>query len=348
MNEILFLNLDNVAKIFWLTATAFILGIIFTPTFTDFLYKNKLGKRIRQTSTLDNKKAPIFYKFHKDKENTPTMGGLLIWIVVGILTFAFNLNRAETYLPLFALMSAGIIGAIDDIYNIRGIGPNNGGMKFWTKLMMFIFIAVAGALWFYFKLDWTSIHIPGGNLIGLPYNIELGWWYIPLFIFVLIGTAFAANETDGLDGLLGGIATICFVAYAIIAMVRGQVALAAFCGTVSGATMAFVWFNIYPARFFMGDTGAFALGITLAVVAFLTNSVVVLPIIAIVLVIEALSAMIQIISKKYFGKKVFKSAPIHHHFQALGWQETKITQRFWIISSISAVIGLFIAIIGMG
>lgn len=348
MNEILFINVNSLIRIFYLTSIAFVLGIVLTPAFTAFLYKHKIGKKIRKTGFDDKTKAPIFFALHQSKENTPTMGGLLIWMVVAILTVLFNLDRAETYLPLFTLIAAGIIGAFDDILNIKGIGPNNGGLRFRTKLIIYVLVASIGAWWFYSKLGWSSIHIPGGNLFGLPYNIELGWWYIPLFIFVLVGTSFSANQTDGLDGLLGGVMSLCFVAYAVIALVRGQEMLAVFCGTLSGAILAFLWFNIYPARFFMGDTGSFALGMTLAVVAFLTNSVLVLPIIAFILVWEAITTIVQIFYKKYFGKKVWLSAPIHHHFEAKGWPETKVTQRFWIISAVCAVMGLVIALIGRG
>jgi phospho-N-acetylmuramoyl-pentapeptide-transferase len=313
-----------------------------TPFLTNFLYKNKLGKKIRETGYDEKSKAPIFYNLHKGKENTPTMAGILIWVTVAFITLFFNFDRAGTYLPLFTLVFAGIIGAIDDLLNIKKIGPNNGGLRFRSKFLLYLIVAILGAWWFYFKLDWSVIHIPGGNYFGLPYNIELGWLYIPLFIIVLIGTAFASNETDGLDGLLGGIMTFCFGAYAIIALVHGQVSLAIFCGTVSGALLAFLWFNIYPARFFMGDTGSMALGMTLAVVAFLTNSVVVLPIIAFVLVMEALSVVIQIFSRRFFHKKVFLSAPIHHHFEAIGWPEAKIVMRAWVIAGVSAAIGLVI------
>lgn len=347
MNEIIYINTNELVKIFLLTGIAFLLSILLTPYLTNFLFKNKLGKKIRQTG-FDESKAPIFYKLHKSKENTPTMGGLLIWIVAAILTIIFNLNRAETYLPLFTLVFVGFIGAIDDLMNARGVGPNKGGMRFRTKFIIYFVIALIGAWWFYYKLGWSTIHIPGGNIFGLPSDIEIGWWYIPLFVFVLLGTSFSSNQTDGLDGLLGGIMSICFAAYSIIALTRGQFALAAFCGTLTGSILAFLWFNIYPARFFMGDTGSFSLGMTLAVVAFLTNTVLVLPIIALVLVIEALSTIIQIVSKKYFKKKVFLSAPIHHHFQALGWPETKVTQRFWVISAVAAIIGLVIALIGRG
>lgn len=342
------ISINGLTRIFLLTALSFIIAMIWTPLLTNILYKYKMGKKIRETD-YSGKKAPIFHELHKGKENTPIMGGLLIWITVMVLTLALNFNRAETYLPLFALVATGIIGAVDDIMNIKGIGPNRGGLRFRSKLILYIIVGLIGAWWFYSKLGWNAIHIPGGNYLHLPYNIELGWWYIPLFVLVVIGTAFSSNQTDGLDGLLGGVMAICFLAYSIIALTQGKIELAAFCGTIMGALLAFLWFNIHPARFFMGDTGSFALGTTLAVVAFLTNSVVVLPIIAIILVIEALSTIIQIASKKLRnGKKVFLSAPIHHHFQALGWPETKITERFWVISAVAAVIGVAIALIGRG
>jgi len=346
--EQLNLSVSVLMKIFTFSAFSFIIAILWAPFLTDFLFKNRIGKRIRQTG-FDETKAPIFYKMHKGKENTPTMGGLLIWVTAAIITILFNLDRAGTWLPLFTLIAVGTIGAIDDILNVMGIGPNKGGIRFRTKFVIFCIIAAVGSWWFYSKLGWSAIHIPGGNYFSLPYNIELGSWYIPLFIAVLVGTAFSANQTDGLDGLLAGIMSICFIAYSIIALSQGKSELAIFCGTIAGSTLAFLWFNIYPARFFMGDTGSFALGMTLAVVAFLTNSVIVLPIIAFVLVVEALSTIIQIFSKKLrHGKKVFLVAPIHHHFEALGWPETKVTMRFWVISSILAMIGLAIALIGKG
>jgi len=342
------ISINDLIRIFLLTSLAFTLSMIWTPVLTDFLYKYKMGKKIRQTG-FDESKAPIFYSLHKHKKDTPTMGGLLIWITTGVITLVLNLDRSGTYLPLFAIVSTGFIGAIDDILNIKGIGPHGGGFRFRSKLILYLIIALIGALWFYYKLGWNSIHIPGGNYFGLPYNIELGWWYIPLFILVVIGTTFSANQTDGLDGLLGGVMTTCFTAYGVIALVQGKPELAAFCGTVAGTLLAFLWFNIYPARFMMGDTGSMALGMTLAVVAFLTNSVIVLPIIAFILVIEALSTIIQIASKKLRnGKKVFLVAPIHHHFEALGWPETKVTMRFWVISAVMASIGLVIALVGKG
>lgn len=332
----------SLTEIFLLAALAFVLAMLWTPFLTNFLYKNKFGKRIRTTS-FDNQKAPIFYSLHKGKENTPVMGGLLIWVTAAVITLALNRNRSETYLPLAALIGSGIIGAVDDIYNSKGIGPHRGGLRFGMRFFLYTLVAAIGAWWFYAKLGWNMFHIPG---VG---NFAIGWWYIPLFIVVLVTTAFAANQTDGLDGLSGGVLATAFGAYIIIALSQGKVSLAIFCGTILGALLAFLWFNIYPARFFMGDTGVMALGMTLGVLAFLTNTVAVLPIIGFILVVEAASTIIQIGSKKLrHGKKVFLSAPIHHHFQAKGWEETKVTMRFWIISAVAAAIGLVVALLGRG
>lgn len=327
------------AKTFWLASLSFLVAFLWTPLFTDFLYKNRLGKKIRQTG-FDEKKAPIFYALHKHKENTPTMGGLLIWITTAVVTLLMNLSRAQTWLPLFALVATGIVGAIDDIMNINGIGPNRGGLRFRWKLIIYALIAMVGAWWFYYKLGWNVLSIPG---IG---PVEIGAWYIPLFILVIVFTTFSANEADGLDGLLAGMMASSFAAFGMIALIQGKTELAAFCGTILGSLLAFLWFNIYPARFFMGDTGAMALGMTLGILAFLTDTVLILPIIALMLYVEGFSAVIQIASKKLRnGKKVFLSAPIHHHYQAIGWEEPKITMRFWVVSAVAATLGLFVYLV---
>ena len=341
--ETLFINISDFKFVFLLTGLGFIVAMLWTPIFTDFLFKNRLGKQIRQLGYDEKTTAPIYYSLHKNKANTPTMGGLLIWTTVAVITLHLNLERAATWLPLFVLVSTGIIGADDDLMNIQGIGSSNGGLKFSYRLILYTVIALVGAWWFYSKLGFSIFHIPG---IG---NVDLGIWYIPLFVAVLVWTAFSSNQTDGLDGLEGGVMAIAFGAFGFIALFQGNVALAAFCGTIVGAILSFLWFNIHPARFFMGDTGSMALGMTLAVIAFLTNSVFVLPIIAIILMVEGLSTVIQILSKKLRdGKKVFLSAPIHHHFEALGWPETKVTERFWVLSAVFSVIGLIIALIGKG
>lgn len=336
--ELYTISTIDLIRIFWLTVLSFLIAVTWTPLFTNFLYKNRIGKKIR-----DSKETPIFSQLHATKAGTPTMGGILVWVTTAVLTLIFNLERSATWLPLFCLVATGVVGAFDDLMNVRGVGHHGGGMRFRDKFLLYTAIALVGAWWFYTKLDWNILHIPGFG------DYVIGIWYIPLFVAALVWMAFASNETDGLDGLAGGIFALSYGAYAIIALTQGKPELAAFCGTVMGALFAFLWFNIPPARFFMGDTGSMALGMTLGVIAFLTNSVVVLPLITLVFTIEALSFIIQFTSKKLRGgKKVFLSSPIHHHLEAIGWPEYKITMRFWIIGAISAVMGLVIALIGRG
>jgi len=339
----------SLAKIFVLGTLSFAIAMFWTPFLTKFLVKYRLGKNIRKGDT------PIYTKLHKKKKGTPTMGGLLIWIttaVLAILFWAFNqfmpsnkifsflnfLSRPQTLLPLGALVATGIIGALDDLYDIF----KKEGIRFRYRLLISLFIACFGAWWFYYKLGWDQIHIPA---IG---DFSIGILYIPLFIFVIVSTAFAVNETDGLDGLAGGTLLSSFACFGVIAFARQRFELAAFCAVICGALLAFLWFNVYPAKFFMGDTGAMSLGITLGVLAMLTNSVLVLPIVGAVFVIEAFSVIIQLTSKKFFKKKVFLSSPFHHHLEAKGWPESKITMRFWIISAVCATIGLIVGIIGGG
>lgn len=334
-----------VVRIFGFAVLAFVLGIILTPFLTDFLFRTKLGKNIRE-ETWDNKAVPIFNKFHQHKQGTPTMAGILFWIITAVLTLSFNLTRSETFLPLTFLVSAGLLGAIDDIANIRGIGKIKGlGVK--LKLGLQLLIAGFGAYWFTFKLNWTSFHIPGGALLGLPTDIELGLWYIPVFIILVVFIMNAVDITDGLDGLLAGSIIPPLGVLSALALVQGNISLAIFMSTLIGALMAFLWFNIHPARFFMGGTGAFPLGAVLAVGAMLTNSLVILPIIGFLFFVEGFSSIAQMLSKKFLKKKIFLAAPIHHHFQALGWPETKIVMRFWIISLVMSVIGLTIGLLGL-
>jgi len=293
-----------------------------------------LGKKIRK------EKAPIYSALHKEKENVPTMGGLLIWVTVFVVTLLLNFSREATWLPLFTLVLTGLLGAFDDLSNIWG----RGGMRARYKLIWQIAIAALGAYWFYVKLDWDTrgIHVPG---VG---DFAIGWWYIPLFIFVIVATMNSVNITDGLDGLAGGLVSFAFFAYGIIALAQGQIGIAVFCGTMIGALMAFLWFNIFPARFFMGDTGSMALGATLGVVALLTNSVFVLPIIGFIFVIETLSVIIQRIYRKIIGRKLFISSPLHYHLQAKGWPEPKVVMRFWILGIVFSILGLVIGLIGRG
>ncbi len=333
-------------KLFAYSAITFLLAMILTPLFTYFAYKYQWWKKIRDTAWIggEKEKAPVYHKLHaaKHRRNIPTMAGVIIWTSVAIMTLAFNFDRAQTWLPLFTLLSVGLLGLADDYINIRSTG-GLAGMRSRIKMSWLLIFASIGAWWFYGKLGWNIIHIPAWG------DLTIGWLYIPLFIFIFVATANAVNITDGLDGLAGGLLSIAFGSYSFISFFQGNYGLAIFCGCVAGATLAYTWFNIFPARFFMGDTGAVALGATLGVVALLTNTVLILPLIGIVFVVETLSVIIQLFSKKFrHGKKVFLSAPIHHHFEAKGWPESKVTMRFWVIGAIFAVTGIAIALIGRG
>jgi phospho-N-acetylmuramoyl-pentapeptide-transferase len=257
--------------------------------------------------------------------------------VADIFSYLNFLSRAETLLPLGALVISALIGLFDDWLDVRGRGVlGGGGLKLRHRLFIYTLIAIVGALWFYFKLDWTVFHVP---LFG---NFEIGAWYIPIFIFIIVATSFSVNETDGLDGLAGGTLLIAFTAYGVIAFALGRYELATFCGVIIGALLAFLWFNIPPARFYMGDTGAMSLGVTLGIIAMLTNNSLLLIFIGLIFLLESKSVIIQVLSKKFRGKKVFLSSPIHHHFQAIGWPEAKVVMRFWVIAAIGAAVGLMV------
>ncbi len=337
MQENIILDVSALTRIFELAFIAFIIAMIWTPFLIRLLFKWRIYKKIKR------KGSPIFSKLHQKKENTPTMGGLLIWVTVFIVTLLLNLSRAQTYLPLFALVSFGLLGAFDDFLNVRAARGQWKGLRGRHKLLWQLVIAGLGAWWFYYKLGWNYLHIPG---VG---DFTIGLWYIPLFILVILACTNAVNITDGLDGLAGGLSVLVFLVLGGIAFVRGDFGIAAFCGTVIGAVLAFLWFNIYPARFFMGDTGSMALGATMGVIAMLTDTVIVLPLIAFVFMIETLSVILQVGYRKVTGgKKLFLSAPIHHHFEAKGWPEPKVVMRFWVLGAIMAIIGFVIALIGGG
>lgn len=341
----------QIVRIIFFSTLSFIFAILSAPLLTHFLYKYKLGKRIRNSG-----KTPIFSALHAHKAGTPTMGGVLVWgtVLLLILFFYFLyklfpfevfsyfnfLSRAETLLPLAALVISALIGLLDDWLDVRGKGSHGGGgFKLLQRLFIYLLIAVVGAVWFYFKLDWSVIHIP---LLG---NFEIGAWYIPIFIFIIVATSFSVNETDGLDGLAGGTLMVAFLAYGVIAFVLGRYDLAVFCAVILGALLAFLWFNIPPARFYLGDTGSMSLGVTLGIIAMLTNNALLLIFIGFIFLAESLSVIIQMTAKKLKRKKVFLSAPIHHHFQALGWPEAKVVMRFWVISGVMASIGLLIFLV---
>ncbi|MEK9154976.1 MAG: phospho-N-acetylmuramoyl-pentapeptide-transferase [Patescibacteria group bacterium] len=339
----------QIIRILMLVGVAFIAALILTPIIVRLLEKYQLGKQIR---TSDN--SPIYSSLHSKKAGTLTMGGIIIWLTTlglallfFILNFLFDgfwsyfdfIDRGQTYLPIAAMLIAAILGLVDDLFGVLKIGPNGGGLQIRHKLIIFAVLAALGAWWFYFKLDWTALYVP---FYG---NVEIGWWYFPMFMFVIIATAFSANETDGLDGLLGGVSLFAFGALTAVAFILGRYDLAAFSSVVIGALLAFLWHNIYPARFFMGDTGSMALGITLGTITMLTNTVLFLPFFAVILAIESTSVIAQLTSKKIFKKKIFLSTPIHHHFEALGWPETRVTMRFWIISAVMSGLGLVLFVL---
>lgn len=336
-------------RILFLATLAFVFTIAWTPLWTHVLYKYRLGKKIRNSGT-----TPIFSQMHAHKAGTPTMGGVLIWVTTLLLAVFFFLlarifpnqytegldflSRRETWLPLGALVITALVGLVDDYLDISGRGVfGGGGLKVRHRLLIYSIIAAFGAWWFYAKLDWDAFHIP---FYG---HINLGWTYMLVFIMVIVSTANAVNLTDGLDGLAGGTLMFGFASYGVISFLLGRYELATFCAVIIGSLLAFLWFNITPARFYMGDTGAMSLGVTLGVLAMLTNTALILPIIGIVFVMETLSVIIQLASKKFRGgKKVFLSTPIHHHFEAKGWSEGKIVMRFWVISGIGASLGLML------
>jgi phospho-N-acetylmuramoyl-pentapeptide-transferase len=330
---------------------AFAFTLLFTPPFVSFLLKNKVGKQLR-VETVDGRDASIFRMLHKSKHGTPTMGGVLIWtsivltvLISRLLSFFGTvdhslLQRGQVYLPLFTLVMFGILGGVDDYLNVKGVGTKRG-MNAIPKLVSLIIIALLGGLWFYYRLGYDSIHLP---YIG---NFQLGFWYVPVFVFIVAATSNAVNVTDGLDGLAAGLLAIAFAAFGILAYSEGLAVLAGFCAVCVGAIAAFLWHNVPPALFFMGDTGSLALGGTLAVMAMMIDQALVLPLVGFIFVIEMLSVLIQLTSKKLRGgKKVFLAAPIHHHFEALQWGESKVTMRFWIIGIFMAFLGLVVGLAG--
>lgn len=328
---------DTFIRILLFGVLGFSVSMLLTPIYTTFAYKYAWWKKAR-TTAVTGEKATVYQKLHGAKHVTqiPTMAGIIFVVATALVTVAVNLERTQTWLPLAAMVGAGMVGLIDDILNIRSNG-GMAGLQARSKSLLIFLVSLIGGWWFFAKLGVEVITVP---FLGA---VTLGILIIPLFVFVVIATANAVNISDGLDGLAGGLSVIAFSTYGLIALMEGETGVAAFCMTIVGALLSYTWFNIYPARFFMGDAGSFALGTALAVVAMLTDTVLLLPFIGFVFVIEAGSSLIQILSKRFRGgKKVFKIAPIHHHFEASGWPETKVTMRFWLIGVLSSIIGLLI------
>jgi len=359
----------NVVKVFIVATSSLLIAFLWVPALTRFLYRHRLWKKHAREKAISGEDAPIFNKLHREKEvSTPRFGGLLIWVttlVVILLFFILGrifdtfwseidfLSRGQTWLPLFALVAASIVGLMDDALVVLGHLPAKifsklreikgkyigGGISFKSRFLIVGLIGLISGLWFYYKLGFVGIHIP---LLG---SVFIGWWIIPLSIIVMLA-CWSGGVIDGLDGLAGGAFMSIFGAFIIIALSQGKADLAAFCAAIFGALLTFLWFNIPPARFYMGETGILGLTITMGVVAFLTDSIIVLPIIAGLLVIESGSVIIQLISKRIRKKKIFLSTPIHHHFEAIGWPAYKVTMRFWIVGIILAIIGVAVRLLG--
>ncbi len=343
----------NLLKIFAPVTVAFVVGLAITPLISGYLYRHQLWKKRAGKVDPSGQATPIFNQLHAAREvNTPRLGGLVIWfsVIITVLAIYFFsllfpsdlsgklnfLSRNQTWIPFAVLILGSLVGLVDDWLEIRAA---NGGLAFKKRLLFVILIALGVSAWFYFKLDFVSVFVP---FFG---DFFIGPLLIPFFVLVMMAL-FSSGVIDGLDGLAGGVMAIIFATYTGLAFFENQIDLAAFCAAVTGATLAFLWFNIPPARFYMSETGILGLTTTLTVVAFLTNSVLVLPLLAFPLFATVLGNLIQLGSKKFRGKKVFLVAPIHHHFEALGWPPYKVVMRYWIIGVITALVGLIITLLG--
>lgn len=349
--------LQEAIRILVPSALSFVIGIALTPALTHYLYKYRAWKKRAGKLGLDGKTAEEFNRLHELNEvRAPRMGGIVIWgsvlITIGLLAslgalfpqsiFAQLdfLSRSQTWVPLTALIVGALAGLWDDILMVL---PDGKGLPLSYRLLLVVVLSSMIGYWFWAKLDVNVINIP----FAAPLFLDI--YIIPFFVILSLGL-FASGVIDGIDGLSGGVFSSIFASYAIIAVVQGQTGLAAFCGSVLGGLLAFLWFNIPPARFYMSDTGTMALTLALAVVAFMTDSlgggvgVAVLPIIGFLLVITVLSNIAQVLSKRFLGRKLFRVAPLHHHFEAIGWPGTKVVMRYWVLSIIFAFAGVLVAL----
>ncbi len=343
-------------KIFIPAALAFVIGIAATPLLTHFLYKYRLWKSAGKRA-LDGKEATMFNSLRAGRPEAPLFGGAIVWgsvlLTAGLLsalaafsgapafkTLAF-ISRTETWLPLAALAVGAFVGAVDDLFEIR----RQKGLRLRTRLLIVAAVSLLCALWFYEKLGVSTISMP-----FVAHPVGLGALFIPFFVGVAL-FIYAGGIIDGIDGLAGGVFMSIFAAYAGIAVFEQQPNLAAFCAATVGGLLAFLWFNIPPARFYLSETGTMGLTLALTVVAFLSDTIsggrgiAALPVITLLLIVTVLSNIVQALSKKFLGRKVLRIAPLHHHFEALGWPPYKVTMRYWIVGIVAAIIGMTVAIL---
>ena len=346
----------TLVKIFIPAAVTFAVGFALTPILTHYFYKHRMWKRSSRKGAVTSDQ---FKQIHNEEGelSTPRLGGAVIWLSVLLVSIVFALvawlfpngttekfnflSRGQTFIPLFALIAAALVGLADDLFQIYGRNgyANDDILYRKIKTGTIILIGLAIGFWFVFKLGITSVFVP---FYG---QVELGFLFIPFFIMVMLAT-FSTSVIDGIDGLAGGVLAPVFIGYTVIAFLNHQNDLAAFSSAVSGGILAFLWFNIPPARFYMGETGMLALTVTLSVLAFMTDTVFILPIIAFPLVVTSLSVIMQMLSKRFRnGKKIFLIAPLHHHFEAYGWPRYKVTMRYWVIAMVSVVVGVVLAIL---
>lgn len=347
----------DIMRIFLPATVAFLFGVGLTPLLTHFLYKYKFWKPRGGKVSLDGTPAEEFNRLHEKKEvGTPRAGGVLVWggvlFVAGLFsaagalypdlfgTLAF-ISRAETWLPLAALFLGSVVGFLDDWYEVRG----RGGLKLRVRLFAVAAVSLVCAWWFYSKLGVTAVSFP---FVDGP--LELGVFFIPFFVLVAL-SLYAGGVIDGIDGLAGGVYGSIFAAYAGVAFFQGQFNIAALCAAIVGALLAFLWFNIPPARFYLSETGTMGLTLALTVIVFLTDlhgegkGLAALPVIAFLLVITVVSVLAQIASKKILGSKLLRVAPLHHHFEAVGWPAYKVTMRYWVVGIVCAIIGMSLALL---
>ena len=347
----------EIMRIFVPAALAFLIGVGITPFLTHYLYKHKMWKPKGGKVAMDGTTATEFNRLHEHKEvGTPRFGGVVVWASVlltadllailarifpDLFTTVAFISRSQTWVPLAAMAIGALVGFADDLFEVHG----RQGLRLRIRLMFVAAVAALCAWWFFDKLDVSSVTIP---FMSMP--LELGLLFIPFFILVAL-FIYAGGVIDGLDGLSGGVFATIFSAYAGIAFFHAQYDVAALCASIAGGLLAFLWFNIPPARFYLSETGSMALTIALVVVAFLTDvkgggrGVSVLPIIALPLVATVVSNVIQIFGKKVLGRKIFRIAPLHHHFEAIGWPAYKVTMRYWIVGVVAAIVGTALALV---
>ncbi len=352
----------SVIKILFLSFCSAILSLALAPFLINFLYRIRFWRKESRTKAITGEKVNVSYNIHQQEElRTPRGGGILIWLTTLIIIFLFSLiaqvsdiwwlqelnflSRSETWLPFFTLIAASFLGLLDDALTVSDKGKYiGGGMSFKKRLFLVILIGLVGGWWFYYKLERATVLIPLIYNFPEGINLTIGSWYIPLFVLVVVAS-WSGGIIDGLDGLAGGVFSSIFGALTIIAFAQGKIDLAAFCAVILGTLFTFLWFNIPPARFYMGETGILGLTSVMAVTSFLTDSVVVLPIIAAPIVITVGAAILQVLSKKLRNKKIWLATPIHHHLEAKGWPHYKITMRFWIMGVVFAIIGVAIRLL---